>query len=145
MNDKIDIEGIFKDIMQVLNKHSIPANTISLEISLLPQEFENFSASHDPRPFTTGVFHKSMKINDSVPATLRIKRRLPFDDIATRLERNILPMLQTWAKELEHEFERMQINVNAVRSDNHRVYRINTLILFISNVDRKNPQNQVVI
>jgi len=45
--------------------------------------------------------------------------RLSFDEIALRLERSVLPIVQKWGKELERDFENTQIRVNAMRSDNH--------------------------
>lgn len=118
MGDNINADGILKDIMEVLSKYSIPVHTIAVDISLLPQEFENFAASHDPSRSATGVFYKSLALNNNIPATLRVKRRLPFDEIASWLESNILPILQTWQQELEHDFVNMQFRVNATRSIN---------------------------
>ena len=44
---------------------------------------------------------------------------LSFDEIVARLEQDILPIMQTWGRELEHDFENIQVKTNANRSDNH--------------------------
>jgi hypothetical protein len=44
---------------------------------------------------------------------------LSFDEMVARLEHNILPIMQTWGKELEHDFENIQVKTNANRSDDH--------------------------
>ena len=42
----------------------------------------------------------------------------PFDEIIPRLERDILPVMQNWSKELERDFTSIQVKLNTTRSDN---------------------------
>jgi hypothetical protein len=118
MSNDMDVEGLFKDILIALNKRSIPVNTIALDLSLLPQEFETLFSENELSRYKAGIFYKSLQLDNIIPATLRIKRRFPFEEIAFRLERDVLPILQSWGKELEHDFENVQVKVNAIRSDN---------------------------
>lgn len=120
MSDDIDVEGIFKDILAILHKHSIPVNTVALDISSLNTEFENFFSQNEQLSrYKAGVFYKSLHLENNIPVTIKIQRRLPFDEIALRLERDVLPLVQKWGEEIEHDFENMQVKVNAIRSDNH--------------------------
>ncbi len=45
--------------------------------------------------------------------------RLSFDEIVLKLEQSILPVVQNWGKELEHDYQNTQFKVMAIRSDNH--------------------------
>lgn len=45
--------------------------------------------------------------------------RLSFDEIVLKLEQSVLPVVETWGKELERDYPNTQIKANATRSDNH--------------------------
>ena len=118
MSNNFDVADIFKEILTVLNKHAVPAQTIALDISLLPKEYDEFCSSDEMRLYKAGVFYKSIQIeNNSISATLRIRRRFPFDDIVIWLEQHILPIMQKRSNELECEFKEIRINVHANRTD----------------------------
>jgi hypothetical protein len=119
MKNDIDVEGILRDILTVLNNYSVPVNTIALDISLLDQDFEKLFSQHELRNYKAGIFYKSLQVEGNIPATLQMKRRLPFNQIALRLERDILPVMQKWGEELEHDFTNEQVKVSSTHSDNH--------------------------
>jgi glutamine synthetase len=121
MSDAIDTEAILREIVEVLEKHSIPAHTVEVNFSLLDQDFDLvFPQLSD---YKAGIFYRSLVI-DSIPATLRAGRRCPFDELAKSFEQNVLPLAQVIATDIEKEFQEVKahIHVSHHEHDSRRLH-----------------------
>ena len=116
MTDNLDAKVLLQEISAVLEEHLAPISTVALDISLLDQDFE--VVFPQLKEYKAGVFYKSLLVND-IPTTLRVKRRIPFDEIAEWLEQNVLPFAQDVAAEIEQEFVDVEARAYARRADNH--------------------------
>jgi len=105
MEDSLNPEGILSEILDVLEKHAIPATAFSLDIAVLSRDFDVLLPEYQ-KHFKPGggMFRKSFQIRDT-PAVLQIKRRTPYLESARWLEQHVLPFFQKAAAELEREFD----------------------------------------
>lgn len=101
MTDSFNTTLVLREIVALLQKHGLPVNTIALDLSLLPPEFERIFPHL--KEYKAGVFYRALEL-DQIPATLRVQRRMQFDDIVAWLEDNILPLVTEMAEELPQTF-----------------------------------------
>ena len=47
---------------------------------------------------------------------------MKFHDIVINLQRHVLPLVQQWSKELEHDFKNAQIKMYSIRTDSDNKY-----------------------
>lgn len=109
MNETINTEVVLKEIAEVLKRHSIPYNTLFVDISLLNEDFDQIFPQL--KDYKAGVFYKSLPVNNT-PATFQAKRRIPFDEIVEWLRQNILPIIDKIATDVEQDNNDVNAKVN---------------------------------
>ena len=115
MTNDFNAEVVLKEILAVLERYAVPVSTMVLDVSLLEEDFE--VVFPQLKEYKAGVFYKSLAVND-IPATLRVKRRMPFGEIVQWLEQNVLPFVQNVAAEIEQRFEGITATVHTNRTEN---------------------------
>ncbi|MEO8398075.1 MAG: hypothetical protein ABI700_34090, partial [Chloroflexota bacterium] len=101
MSETFDTEAILKDVLEVLHKHGLPVQSADLNISLLDDDFE--AAIPQLITYKAGIFYRP-KLIDGVPMLFEAKRRIPFDDLQRWLEKEIAPLTEQFAQEIERTF-----------------------------------------
>ena len=114
MADPIDNKLILEEILAVLKKHSIPANTLMLELSLLNDDFEELFP--DLKDYKAGIYYRSLVV-DETPAVVRASRRVPFSDIERWFQVNVLPFVEELAAEIRQEFSNLGAHVSVSHRD----------------------------
>ena len=121
MNDKVDVEAILKEFLDIIEKHSVPVKSIAIDISLLSHDFE--IAFPQLKEYKAGRFFRSHNI-DGIPASLNAKRRIPFNDIVNWLELNVLPFVKEVAVEVEQEHKEVKAHFQTYHYENHPRFAI---------------------
>ncbi len=140
MDDKIDSEAILIEILDVLKKHSIPAKTITIDVSLLSPDFEslfphlkNYKAGHFSRPL----------IIEDIPVKFLAKRRIPFSELIEWLELNALPLVKEVAAEVERGFVDVKSHFRVNHYEDHpRLARKNNYSIEVECRLRNEPEIQ---
>jgi hypothetical protein len=106
MNQRVDVELVLRDVLEVLRHHNIPVETASLNVSLREEAFDQqFPQLAD---YTAGNLYRTLVI-ETVPVVFQAQRRYPFDDIVRRLEHEIRPGIETFAAALQQEYPDLSI------------------------------------
>ncbi|HKD77584.1 MAG TPA: hypothetical protein VKB76_18915 [Ktedonobacterales bacterium] len=100
------MEIVLREVLEVLQKHNIPIETASLNVSLFDAAFDE----HIPqlKNHKAGIFHRPVVI-DSVPMLFQAQRRYPFNKIVRLLEDEIRPSVEGLASALQQEYPDFKI------------------------------------
>lgn len=105
MSHKLNTEMLMKEILEIIKKHSLPVQSVSLDISLLSKEFEEIFPHL--KTYKAGRFYKQYQISDT-PVAFMARRRIPFVKLTGWLKENAYPYLQQAVYEIEQDFEEIQ-------------------------------------
>lgn len=82
MKDNFDVEVVLREVLEVLQRHSIPIETAALNVSLLDPHFdEQFPQL---QTYKAGHFHRPMVV-DNIPMLFRAQRRFHSTRLCRRL------------------------------------------------------------
>ena len=115
-DDPIDNEAILGEIIDVLKKHNIPVNTMSVNISLLDDDFDN--TFPNLQHYKEGHYSRH-RIVKGTPATIIAQRRLPFDEIAMWMDENILPNVKMLGGQIMQEFGEIKTYLESGRGQDY--------------------------
>jgi hypothetical protein len=110
LSEHFDVESVLREILEVLRRHTIPAETASLNISLLDAAFDELIPQLTT--YKAGALHRPMVI-DNVPMLLQVQRRFPFDEIVGVLEHEIRPPVKGFAEALHREYPDLKIQFDS--------------------------------
>ena len=126
MTDPIDTETILKEILQILNKHSLPINSMKLDVSLLTDDFE--AIFPEIKDYKAGHFFRSIIIDD-IPVVFDAQRRIPFKEVIKWLELYAVQFVKNVAAEVEKEFKDVKADFQIRHYENHPRYSTRNLYL----------------
>ena len=129
MDEAFDAETILREVLEVLRRHGVPAETVALNISLPDATFDELIPQL--RTYKAGVILRAW-IVEGVPADFRAQRRYPFEEIEQALEARIRPDIETFAKALREEFPGFAISFTSATTSpagapavrDERIYRL---------------------
>lgn len=78
MSHKLNTELLMKELLEIIKKHSLPIQSLSLDISFLNEEFEK-QFPH-LKTYKAGHFYKPYLI-DEIPVAFTARRRIPFAEL----------------------------------------------------------------
>ena|SRR5688500_360802 len=99
MPESFDTETVLKEILDVLRKHGIPAQTVAVNVSMPEADF----LATFPQ-LETRVLHQP-HILDGVPMLFRAQRRLPFAEIVNFLQQRILIPIEQFHNDLLQNYD----------------------------------------
>lgn len=114
-NESFDTKAVLKDILDILRKHGLPAQTVSIDVSMFDDDFD--TVIPQLRSYRAGILHRPITI-DNVSMLFEAKRRIVFSDLAQWLEQHVLPPTQQFAEELKRKYPKYNILFTISREDN---------------------------
>lgn len=113
MNERFDVEVVLREVLDVLRRHNIPAETASLNVSLLDAAFDELIPQLTT--YKAGALHRPMVIDD-VPLLFQAQRRYPIDEIVQVLEHEVGPPIEAFAETLQREYPDLKIEFVRARA-----------------------------
>jgi hypothetical protein len=111
VSERFDAEGLLREVLEVLRRHNIPVETVSLNVSLLDAAFDELIPQL--KTYKAGAFNRPLVIND-VPMFFLAQRRYPFDEIVGVLEREIRPQVEAFAESIRREYPDLKVQFDSV-------------------------------
>jgi hypothetical protein len=110
LDERFDVEGALREILDVLRTHNIPVATASLNVSLLDAPFDDLFPQLTT--YKARHFHRATVIDD-VPVLFHAQRRYPIHEIVQVLEHEIRPPVEGFAEALRQEYPDLKIGFDS--------------------------------
>ncbi len=121
MTSRKAIDEILLDIQKVFEHHSVPIQSINLDISLLDEDFSKIISNH--YSYSIG-YASSSRIFNNISSTIVLKRRIPFQTLVDWLQQNALPLFKNLADDVESTFPHVKtyLDIDYFEGD-HPIYQ----------------------
>jgi hypothetical protein len=113
MNERFDVQGVLRDVLDVLRRHHIPVETASLNISLRDAAFDDLIPQL--QNYKAGNLYRPLVI-DGVPMLFRAQRRYLFDEVAQALESSFRLPVEAFAEALRQDYPDLSIEIISKRT-----------------------------